>query len=76
MCVVIVINKGEKEIQTPREFEEHFKINPGVLDEDMDHCLCHVDIDEILSEHEIPYKLHWGDYYVGMLDQLEDESHS
>ena len=28
MCNIVVINRGEKEIETPRQFEEHFGFLP------------------------------------------------
>lgn len=66
MCIVVVINKGEKEIQTPREFLKHFGIN--LIDDDsstdMDCCLCDIDIEDVFNENGIEFELDWGDFYV------------
>lgn len=72
MCNIVVINRGEKEIGTPREFIEHFGFAP---DEDMkqiniDECLCNCDIEKTLTNHKIEFKNDWGDIYVGMLDKI------
>lgn len=77
MCNIVVINKGEKEIETPRQFKDHFgfdapkdewyeKVNP-------DQCLCQVDVEKALTEHGIPFKTDCGDYYVGMLDEVKGD---
>ena len=73
MCNIIVINKGEKEIETPRQFLEHF----GFMAEketyyneiEMDSCLCQCDIEKSLK-NKIPFKKDCGDFYVGMLDEV------
>lgn len=83
MCQTIVINKGEKEIETPREFKEHFGYYPiafeGCTKESInsdkweDFCLCSCNIDETLKAHRIDYKWDGSDYYIGMLDQLKGD---
>lgn len=74
MCVIIVINKGEKEIESPREFLVHFGFEaPKEIhydSVDMDCCLCQVDVEKALTEHKIPFKKYWGDIYVGDLDNV------
>jgi hypothetical protein len=73
MCVSIIINAGEKEIQTPAQFEKHFKLDSGLLDEDKELCLCNMDVDMIFYEYEIPYKMVQGDYYVGKLHLVKED---
>jgi hypothetical protein len=72
MCNSIIINLGEKEIATPREFLEHFGFVPydveAVL---MDECLCYCDLEKTLNEHKIPFKNDCGDLYVGMLEKIK-----
>jgi hypothetical protein len=67
-----VINNGEKEIETPRQFLEHFGFEAPMescySSVDLDSCLCQVNIDIALTDHYIPYKKDCGDYYVGMLN--------
>lgn len=73
MCDIIVINRGEKEIETPRQFQEHF----GFLPEksihynsmDIDCCLCQCDIEKTFMAKNIPFKKD-GDFYVGQLDDI------
>ncbi len=77
MCQIIVINRGEKEITTPREFKNHFLIFP-VMDEnyksvDIDSCLCQIDIDETFNRYGIPFKKDCGDYYVGQLELVKGD---
>jgi len=77
MCNIIVINRGQKEIETPRQFLEHFgfeapvDLNYGPVE--MDACLCQLDIEKALISHNIEFKKFWGDIYVGMLEGLTDE---
>jgi len=74
MCNIVVINKGEKEIGTPRQFLEHFGFMPDkyiyynsiVIDE----CLCQCDVEKELDRNNIMFKKDCGDFYVGMLDQV------
>lgn len=65
MCDIIVINKGEKEITSPREFKEHFGFDVGedIEEEWMDACLCNYFINEKFIEHKIPFEFD-GDYYI------------
>ena len=74
MCNIVVINKGEKEIETPRQFLEHFGFEAPMESYynsvDLDSCLCQVNIDDALTDHYIPYKKDCGDYYVGMLKEV------
>jgi hypothetical protein len=66
MCGILVINKGEKEITTPRQFLQHFgftaPIENGYNTIEPDACLCQVDIETALTN--------CGDIYVGMLDDV------
>lgn len=75
MCVQIIINRGEKELNTTREFIDHFKFIPkiefGYEELNLDSCLCQVNIEESLEEHNIPFLTFFGDFYVGMLDGME-----
>jgi hypothetical protein len=79
MCCIVVINRGEKEIETPRQFLEHFVFEAPKEDYyqsiDLDACLCQVNIDDALTDHSIPYKKESGDYYVGQLDGVVGDSH-
>lgn len=74
MCNIIVINRGEKEIETPRQFQEHFGFMPelefGHNKIELDYCLCQVDCEKALSENDIEFKIDCGDIYVGMLDEV------
>jgi hypothetical protein len=76
MCTIVIINRGEKEIETPREFKEHFGffpnpnqgINHNTLE--LDYCLCQFDVEEAFKLKNIPYKKDCGDLYVGQLDDV------
>ena len=75
MCQIVVINRGEKEIATPRQFLEHFCFMPTLYEEsykemDMDSCLCQADLEESFNSHDIPFKTDCMDYYVGQLEFL------
>lgn len=69
MCRTIFINKGEKDIETPRDFLEHFGFaapkSKHYNDVDLDSCLCQVDIEKAFKEKGINYvKDEMGDYYL------------
>jgi len=73
MCNIIIINKGEKEIETPRDFENHFGFKPIKAehydDVDLDCCLCQIDIEKTLSKKNISFKLlECGDISVTLLN--------
>ena len=74
MCNIVVINKGEKEIGTPRQFLEHFGFMPDkhiyYNSIGMDECLCCCDVEKELKRNNIEYKKDCGDFYVGMLDEV------
>lgn len=74
MCAIVIINRGEKEIETPRQFFEHFGFEAPSYslskNVEMDACLCQVDIEKALAEKNIPFKKDLGDIYVGELDQI------
>lgn len=75
MCEIIVINRGEKEIGTPREFKNHFGFDAEPWDNnddvELDMCLCQVNVEKTLCDNNIPFIADTGDVYVGMLDQLK-----
>ncbi len=68
MCRIIVINKGEKEIGTPRDFINHFGLNPDIdfkADNDnLDECLCHCDIEEVLNLKGIFFEAEDEDVFI------------
>lgn len=77
MCDSIIINRGEVEIQTPRQFKNHFGFMPiiyedSISEEEMDCCLCSCDLEKTFNTHKIHFKYGCGDYYVGELDLLPD----
>lgn len=78
MCVVVVINRGEKEIETPEQFKEHFGFEP-IIDESLKTdgwdkcCLCNCHIAKTLHSNKIEFKISQGDYYVGMLDEVKED---
>lgn len=76
MCDVITISMTGQELQTVREFGEHYKADlkkyssiPGVNDEAenwrLDYCLCHVDLIKFFKDHP-QYKAVYdlGKWYV------------
>ena len=73
MCKIIVVNKGENEIRTPREFLEYFGFSPDFLFPilNMDDCLCGYDIEGVFKIKKIPFKTDGGDIYVGMLIEIK-----
>lgn len=65
MCTLIVINKGEKEIETPKQFLEYFeKELIGYELETEDCCLCGYDLEKELKSLEVIYKIDCGDIYI------------
>ena len=70
MCNRVVINKGEKEIETPRQFLEHFGFMPekelGHNNIVMDYCLCQCDVEQALIDNHIPFTKECGNVYVEM----------
>jgi hypothetical protein len=68
MCSIIVINGGEKEIETPRQFLAHFGFEApkdyNYKTVEMDSCLCQVDIEKALTDNNIPHNKDFGDFYV------------
>lgn len=71
MCYKVIINRGDKEICTPREFEAHFGFAPlknevFSLTEDetfseaeKDECLCSANLVKSLRDNNIKFKSHW-----------------
>ena len=74
MCGLVIINRGEKEIESPRQFKQHFGFEAPKQeyynDVDMDCCLCQVDVEKSLVEHKILFKIDCGDIYVGDLKNV------
>lgn len=76
MCDIIIINRGEKDIDSPRQFKEHFgfdaPIAEGYKEVTPDSCLCQVDIHKALRSNNIPFYYDAGElrYYIGDLDKL------
>jgi hypothetical protein len=68
MCQIIVINNGDKEIETPQQFIDHFgfmpKTNWAYNELIMDACLCQCDIEQTLIENNIPFVADCGDIYI------------
>ena len=68
MCCTIVINKGEKTIETPGEFVAHFGFEAPIewcyRNVDMDSCLCQVDVKKALTEHDIQFREDCMNFYV------------
>ena len=68
MCNIVVINRGEKEIETPRQFLEHFGFEAPKEEcyrsVDMDSCLCQVDVEKALTLNNISFEIDCGDFYV------------
>lgn len=68
MCDKIIINGGDKEIETPAQFLEHFEFMPKMFKEyaniDMNSCLCQVDIETSFIENNIFFKKDCGDFHV------------
>ena len=75
MCETIIINRGEKEIETPQEFLDHFGFkaqkNEHYKDVDMNSCLCQCDIASTLTAHNIPFKTDCMEFYVGDLENVK-----
>lgn len=66
MCTKIVVNLGELEIQSVKQFKEYFKVeftDPSNIDSDC--CLCQIDVGAELIKLKIPYAWDFRDYYVG-----------
>lgn len=76
MCGKVIINKGEKEIETPKEFKDHFGFEAPREEYyhtvDMDCCLCQVDVEKALTDHNIPFEKDCGDIYV-MQEPVKEE---
>lgn len=71
MCRKIVINRGEKEIETPRQFLAHFGLLPENEGEiEMDLCLCGYDIEGTLTANKIQFLEIDDDLFVGELDLI------
>jgi len=83
MCRMVVINRGEKEINTPREFKEHFGFLPKknelyALNEnevfsesELDECLCSADLVKTLRENKVNFRTYLGDVYIVELELVQ-----
>lgn len=73
MCQKVIINRGEKEIESPNEFKQHFGFLPKDAENgELDLCMCNCDLDATFIENGIEYGIcAFGDYYVGDLDKCE-----
>lgn len=60
MCQIIVVNNGDIEIQTVKQFKEYFNVQ--LDDEDLvdECCLCQLDLPTELSKLGIPFKMDEG----------------
>lgn len=77
MCETVVINRGEKELQTVRQFEEHFNTKIEIPNNaydviDKDCCLCQIDVAQELTKLNVAFKYDHMDYYVGQLDKVDE----
>lgn len=74
MCNIVVINRGEIEIGTPKEFLEHFGFEAEKEEYydtvNIEACLCQCDVEKTFIEKGIEFKKACGDYYVGELEQV------
>jgi hypothetical protein len=69
MCEIIIINKGEKEIESPEQFEKHFgflpELDPSYNEMMPDCCLCQCDLESTFKGKNIKYTYNpWGEYNV------------
>lgn len=74
---MVYINRGEKEISSIQEFQKHFGFSAdpnNIFGDEMDACLCGMDLDEIFKEKRIEYKTDCGDYYVGQLELVKGDN--
>ena len=75
MCGIIVVNKGEKEIETPRQFLEYFGFEAPMesyyKSVELDSCLCQVNIEDALKDHCVTYKKDCENYYVGLIEDVD-----
>jgi hypothetical protein len=59
MCDIILINGGEVEIETVKQFNEFFntkaRMPKGSLPKDQDCCLCQIDIPKELTRLGLPF---------------------
>ena len=76
MCTMVIINRGEKEIESASEFKKHFGFLPDgfTSDDEMDACLCGFDLDTTFKEKRIEYKKDCGDYYIGQLELVKGDN--
>lgn len=74
---MVFINRGEKEIDSAQEFKQHFGFSSAPDDKDldeMDSCLCNMDLEKIFKDNKIEYKTDGGDYYVGQLELVKGDN--
>ena len=75
MCQIIVINRGEKQIETPKQLIEHFNLSENQIKKHLDLiekediekddcCICDIDLDLLFADLEVKYVEIDGDYYL------------
>ena len=81
MCRKIIINRGEKEIETPRQFLEHFGFLPQkeipalpFEESELDLCLCGFDIEGTFTSNQVAYVDIRDDLFVGELDLISSSA--
>ena len=76
MCSIIVINRGEKEIESIDDFMNHFDCEklPWLekISDKKDTCLCAIDVRNYLESQDCSFKTHFGDYYIGQLSEIKE----
>ena len=76
MCVKVIINLGEMEIETPKEFKKHFGFSCDpenrVTKFQKDLCLCGWDSPKALEANNVQFKEDGDDIYVGKLEEYLD----
>lgn len=70
MCQMVLVNRGEIEIGTVKQFKEYFKVDVLIPDDAYDVvmddcCLCQIDIEAELKKLNVPFVFDYCDYYVG-----------
>lgn len=77
MCNIVIVNKGENDLESVQDFKKHFSSisHADLVDESVDDdcCLCQIDVSAIFKENNISYKQDGlGDFYVGELDGIDE----
>lgn len=76
MCSKIIINRGEKEIQSLNDFLSFFKNHNfpflDAMTEKTETCLCAIDIEAFLKSKGFSFKTYLEDFYIGQLEDMKD----